>query len=92
MGLGALQAIQEAGLQPGRDVGVLIFDGLPWAQLLRPPISVITQPTYEIGLMAGEMLLSRLRDPDRPVQRRSLRGELVIRPSSLRSGHHPKAV
>ena len=57
MTLGALHAIQDLGLRIPDDIGVVGFDDSPAADLMRPRLTVVAQPTYEIGRVAGELLL-----------------------------------
>ena len=80
--LGVTEALREAGLQVPRDVAVAGFDNLPWTRLVDPGVTVISQPTYDIGRESAELLLQRIADPDKVVRRVVLRGELVVRGSS----------
>jgi LacI family transcriptional regulator, galactose operon repressor len=83
MTVGGMQAIAEAGLDVPREIAVVGFDDANWATALRPPLTVVTQPTYEIGRIAAELLLRRI-DGERFAPRRVvLRAQLVQRGSSL---------
>lgn len=84
MGLGAVEALQEAGRTLGKDFGLVVFDDLPWAQLIKPSISGVSQPTYDIGRLAANMLLDRLATPGVPIRRRSVTANLIVRESSTR--------
>jgi LacI family fructose operon transcriptional repressor len=46
-----------------------------------PPVTVIEQPTYEIGQTATELLLKRIEAPDRPTREVILKGRLIVRHS-----------
>jgi LacI family transcriptional regulator, galactose operon repressor len=81
MTLGALQAIHERGLSIPDDIGIISFDDMSWATSLQPPLTAVAQPTYELGAAAAELLLARMREPDRPVRRVVLNTELMIRSS-----------
>ncbi|HZZ49433.1 MAG TPA: LacI family DNA-binding transcriptional regulator [Pseudonocardia sp.] len=91
---GALEAIRAAGRRPGCDLGVVAFDDSPWATLVDPPLSVVAQPAYELGAMAAELLLQRIRTTPRgiivasavprPVVR-TLEARLIERGSSRRA-------
>jgi LacI family transcriptional regulator len=81
MTLGALQAIHERGLSIPDDIGIISFDDMSWATSLQPPLTAVAQPTYELGATAAELLLARMRDPERPVRRVVLNTELMIRAS-----------
>ncbi len=69
--LGALQAFRELGLHCPDDVSLLGFDDAEWADVVSPPLSVVTQPAYEIGVAACDLLLARIGGDDRrPVHHR----------------------
>ncbi|MGL5819868.1 MAG: LacI family DNA-binding transcriptional regulator [Phycicoccus sp.] len=58
--LGVLAAIADLGLRIGVDIGLVGFDDSPWAPLIAPPLTVVRQPSYELGVAAGKILLDRL--------------------------------
>jgi LacI family fructose operon transcriptional repressor len=82
LGAGALQAIRERDLTIPDDIALVTFDETTWASLVQPPITLIAQPTYEIGKTATELLLQRVSDPDRPIRQVILKGQLLVRGSS----------
>ncbi len=49
---------------------------------MQPAITLIAQPTYEIGKTAAELLLQRIADPGRPTRQVILKGQLLVRGSS----------
>lgn len=81
MTLGAYQALHERRLHIPEQVAVVGFDDMPWATALRPPLTAVAQPTFELGATAARLLLARLRDPQRPFRRVVLETQLVIRGS-----------
>lgn len=85
MAIGVLQALGEAGLRPGRDVGVVAFDDVPWATLVDPPLTVVAQPAYDIGAEAARLLLARIGELARPVAATILDTRLIKRGSTCRS-------
>lgn len=83
---GALQAIREANLVIPTDIALVGFDDSPWTTLVQPPITVIAQPTDEIGRTAVELLVHRIENPQRASRQVILKGQLIPRGSSaLRS-------
>jgi LacI family transcriptional regulator len=60
MTIGVLQAIAQAKLDIPTDIAVVSFDDMPWAHLLKPPLTAIAQPAYDIGVESARLLLSRL--------------------------------
>jgi LacI family transcriptional regulator len=85
MAIGLLEGMRERGLRPGRDVGVVAFDDAPWARALDPALSVVAQPARRVGCDAARLLLERIAQPDRPVERVLLEATLTVRGSSRRA-------
>lgn len=81
MTLGALQAIHEQGLIIPRDIALAGFDDMPWASLLHPSLTVVAQPTYELGETAAHLLLSRIADASLEVREVQLEPRLIVRES-----------
>ena len=81
MMLGALQCIHEHQLAIPKDIALVAFDDTPWVTSLQPPLTVIAQPTFEMGKIAARLLLDRIERPDNPIQRINLETQLVIRQS-----------
>lgn len=81
---GIAEAIKAAGVKVPSDTAVAGFDDLPWTSLVTPDITVIRQPTNEIGQTALRLLLERVALPERAVRRVVLRGELLMRGSTQR--------
>lgn len=78
---GVLRAIRERGLRIPDDIGLAAFDNMTWSTMIDPPLTVVQQPTYELGLTAVELLLERMRDPERPPQEVVMESTLLIRGS-----------
>jgi LacI family transcriptional regulator, fructose operon transcriptional repressor len=81
---GALNAISEANLTIPDDIALAGFDETSWMRHAGPGITVICQPTYEIGRTAAELLFQRMADPTRPKREVVLKGQLLKRGSTLR--------
>jgi len=62
LAMGAYEAIAEAGLHIPGDVSVVAFDDQDLASWLRPKLSTVALPHYEIGHLAVELLLSDQMD------------------------------
>ena len=82
MALAALQAIRDAGLQPGRDVAVVGFDDLEAAALAHPPLTTIRQDRQELGTIAAARAIEMIENPDVTPPATVLPVELVVRGSS----------
>lgn len=79
---GALKAIRKRNMIIPNDVALVTFDDTIWTELVQPGITVMAQPTYEIGKTAIELLLKRLKDPSRPTRKVILQAKLIVRASS----------
>jgi LacI family fructose operon transcriptional repressor len=66
------------------DIALAGFDDLPWTRLVEPGITVIAQPTDDLGRAAIDLLRQRILQPEQAVRRVVLRGELEVRGSSLK--------
>ena len=77
--VGALIALNESGLRIPEDVSFVGFDSLQLAQVTKPRLSMVVQPTLEIAVRAAELMRQRL-EPDTepgPYRRVVLPAELV---------------
>src|ERR1035437_6381494 len=83
--LGLVEALREAKLSYPEDVALAGFDDMPWTRVVTPSITVMAQPTYDMGRSAIELLLARIAQPEQAVRRIVLRGELIVRGSCQRS-------
>lgn len=83
---GAFRALRESTLTIPDDIGFASFDETGWTTLVEPPITIIQQPTYEIGQTATELLLNRLENPTRTTREITLKGKLIVRGSCARHG------
>jgi LacI family transcriptional regulator len=69
-----------------KELGFIGFTNTKVGELFNPPLSVVTQPAFEIGQTATELLI-QIIESKRPVtefETRILDTELIIRESSLR--------
>lgn len=61
MTIGTLKSISRHGLRIPEDVSVIGFDDMPWLSFFTPPITVVQQPTYDIGTCAVGLLFDRIQ-------------------------------
>ncbi|MBO3747920.1 LacI family DNA-binding transcriptional regulator [Streptosporangiaceae bacterium NEAU-GS5] len=77
LGEATVSAARELDLRIPRDLSLIMFDDVPWAELCSPPLTVIAQPAQDLGYRAAELTLRQGRRP-RTIQ---LPTELIIRGS-----------
>lgn len=81
---GAFQAIRDCKLNVPQDIALVGFDETTWGALVDPPITLIAQPTEEIGRTATELLFQRIAEPTRSRKTVILKGTLIARASSAK--------
>jgi DNA-binding LacI/PurR family transcriptional regulator len=79
--LGALETIHRRGLRIPEDVALVGFDDMYWATSLNPPLTAVSQPGYEIGRRAADLLFQRVAEPHRPPAKVVLKTTLIVRRS-----------
>lgn len=57
---GALAACRASGVRIPDELSLISFDDVRWARYVDPPLTVIAQPTEQIGRVAAELLFERL--------------------------------
>ncbi len=81
MALGVMSAIQERGLEVGRDIAVTGFDDIPMAEHSHPPLTTVRQPIYRIGKMVSGMLIQLLQGKELSPRQVILEPALMVRHS-----------
>ena len=84
--IGAMRATRQLGIEVPRDVALVGYDDFDWADLFHPRLTVIAQPTTQIGESAVDLAIARILDPDRSPRRLTLATTFVHRESC---GCHP---
>ena len=59
MAVGCFEALKELGRSIPGDVSVIGFDDREIAQFMRPGLTTLVLPHYEMGAMAAEMLVDQ---------------------------------
>jgi DNA-binding LacI/PurR family transcriptional regulator len=82
MMIGALQTIAKFGMRCPEDIALAGFDDFTWASVMRPHLTVVDQPTYEIGRQAAHLLFERLQHQERrPAREIRLKTRFIVRES-----------
>lgn len=82
--IGAIYALQEAGLKVPNDVSVIGFDDIYEGRFNNPTLTTIRQPLRKMGALGAEHLLDKIRSAstDENPQTVMVTPELVIRQST----------
>ncbi|HEX4511504.1 MAG TPA: LacI family DNA-binding transcriptional regulator [Burkholderiaceae bacterium] len=84
MAIGALHAVQQAGLAVPRQLSVVGFDDIDLAAYTMPPLTTVAQPKEAIGAETTRLLLERIRGERGEARRTILQPELRLRASTGR--------
>ena len=79
MALGAIYAIQDAGLRVPQDIAIVGYDNREFTWIVRPNITTVEMPVYEMGRIAADILLRQIADGLRETEEVKVKGELIIR-------------
>ena len=81
MALGSYEALKELNLRIPDDVAIVGYDDREIARYMRPPLTTVLLPHYEMGVVAAEYLIDEAARPiSRPTQIK-VEGRLVERQS-----------
>jgi LacI family transcriptional regulator len=79
--IGVLKAVRDLGLRVPDDLALIGFDDFEWADCFEPRLTVIAQPTEQIGMRAAALLAGRIKSPEAPAVSVRLAPTLVVRHS-----------
>ncbi len=82
MAMAAIHEIKSANLQIPRDISIIGFDDIRYAELLDPPLTTISQPAAEIGERTMLRLSQAIDGRDIGVEPEIVPHKLVIRRST----------
>jgi len=77
--MGAIRALREAKLRVPQDISVVGFDDIQSAAYQNPALTTVRQPLREMGRIAAETLLRRIRSSDPE----SSGGETMVEPKLI---------
>ncbi|MEX1030661.1 MAG: catabolite control protein A [Paenibacillaceae bacterium] len=81
MAIGAIHAIQDKGLRVPEDVSVISVDNVRMASMVRPLLSTVAQPMYDIGAVSMRLLTKLMKKESVTNSRVILPHEVILRQS-----------
>jgi LacI family transcriptional regulator len=87
MAVGAMTAIEQAGLRVPEDIAVTGFDDAEFASTVVPALTTVRQDALGMGTAAGEAVLRMLENPESSPPVALIETELVVRESSGAAQH-----
>ncbi len=85
--IGAIRALREAGRRVPEDVSVVGFDDIQSAAFQNPALTTVRQPLREMGVIAAQILLSRINTSAKTTYPKTItvEPELMVRESTARA-------
>lgn len=80
--LGCYDVFAERGLRCPEDISVVGFNGMPFLDKMRPPLTTVSIPHHELGAEAARLLLDAIEEPGRTPRSVLLAPSLVVRRST----------
>lgn len=78
----AWRVLRKRNLRLPHDFSLVGFDDVSWMEMVDPSITVVDQPTVEIGRCAARLLLERIDDPAAAPRVEVLQPSLIVRGST----------
>ncbi|MDQ0113884.1 LacI family DNA-binding transcriptional regulator [Paenibacillus harenae] len=80
--INVMKAIKSKNMQIPEDIAVCGFDDSLESRIVEPHLTTVHIFNNEMGIIAADMLLSRIKNPSKPFQTTHIRTELIIREST----------
>lgn len=81
MAVGFIKALRQYQLRCPQDIAIVTCDDHPWMDSFSPRLTTVNLPKYELGSESARVLIERLADRNRAIQRIQLKSSLCIRES-----------
>lgn len=85
--IGAMMALKDAGIHPGKEIGVIGFTNDPMGEIVSPTLTTIDEPALEVGRQSCALLLKHIHKRNFTGDEVSLPCELVTRQSTNKSAN-----
>jgi len=82
LAFGCLRELQSFGVSVPEKMSLMTFDDYPLAQLTIPSLTTVSIDIHELGLSAGKLLVSKIKNPEMQVQTFTTMPRLVTRDST----------
>jgi LacI family transcriptional regulator len=82
MAIGAIKAIVEKGLAVPRDISVVGFDNIDFAQYATPALTTVKRPMEEISIIGGKRLIDIIDNKEYRGEKVYIKTELIVREST----------
>jgi LacI family repressor for deo operon, udp, cdd, tsx, nupC, and nupG len=81
MALGVIKAAKEYGFNVPNEISVVGFDDIKFASIFEPSLTTVSQPAFEMGVKAAEMLVKLMNTENLMRRQIVMEDKLIIRES-----------
>lgn len=82
LAIGVIRAATDMNLRVPTDLSLVSYDDIPIAKYLAPRLTTVSKEPVKFGQEAVKLLLARIQDPNRPIQRVDMPIRLIVREST----------
>ena len=82
LAIGVLRAAADLGLRIPDDLSLVSYDDIPVARYLVPRLTTVSKEPVKVGQEAVKLLLARIQNPERPIQKVDMPIHLIVRDST----------
>ena len=87
--MGAIAAVEEAGLDVPGDISIIGYDGISLGGLRSVNLTSVAQPLAELGRLAATRLLERIETPGGKAHHDHVASEVIVRGTTGPAPAHP---
>lgn len=80
--IGAIGALRDGGLDCPAEVSIIGYNDVPLTDAIRPPLTTVRLPGYELGRLAAELIVTRISGGEETTNAVVLAPELIVRAST----------
>lgn len=84
LAFGIYRGLEEHGKKIPEDYSVIGYDNVDMCEYVKPKLTTIAQPIFELGQSAAQLLLARIQSPEKELSEKLLPVELKKRASTKR--------
>jgi len=82
LAVGCYTALDEHSVRCPDEISLIGFNDMPFIDRLRPPLTTVRFPHYQLGTEAAQLLLERINGGESPIKILYLAPELIVRGST----------
>jgi len=79
--VGVYKALKELGLKIPDDISVIGYDNKQFTDVMEPPLTTVSVPSYKVGQQAAKELLVKIKKKDSKTRKILLEPELTVKES-----------